>query len=485
MNAQAEHVNDQVAAMEPPAATPEKSPEEIALEEALAREYLERERDASRERHDKLEALNDRHRREVDDFQRPESTAEVRKAIEAQYKNLQAGARHSLVAQELARRQETLERRHLTERQQLVGRTPLTFARFLEQKFVDPTLTGERRRVAKRLHAEAQPAAGLAGERTGDMSPVVLEGLTATVGAEKDGLVPVHYERDHKRVITDRGDRLDVHETSDQEIEAALRIAAQKFDLEAGLDLTGNEEFRTRAAEIAGRLGYKVQNPDLQSAWQAGRAKATEMSSGAADITGQADVLARVADADSARAAATPGTGPADGTGPASRTGSAEAGIGRAQEADASQAARNELPRTAEEAQPAASSGAGVGTRVNMAGEFLLQRLKPHQIRVIESLGRGETVPLYLSASLRGRASEPDLVTDAGGLTDDGRLIYARLLERQAAEREQSRLEQQQLLTRNEDQTLEAAEHERELAENAHDLADYGSSAATEADVGL
>ncbi|MGC8468378.1 MAG: LPD7 domain-containing protein, partial [Acetobacteraceae bacterium] len=47
-------------------------------------------------------------------------------------------------------------------------------------------------------------------------------------------------------------------------LKPALRIAAQKFDLEAGLDLTGGEEFRTRAAEIAGRLGYKVQNPDLQ-----------------------------------------------------------------------------------------------------------------------------------------------------------------------------------------------------------------------------
>ncbi|EQD53876.1 DNA primase, partial [mine drainage metagenome] len=159
-----------------------------------------------------------------------------------------------------------------------MGRTPLTFARFLEQKFADPNLTDERRRVAKRLHDEAQPAVGLTGERTGDMSPAVLEGLAATFGAEKDGLVPVHYERDHKRVITDRGDRLDVHETSDQEIEAALRIAAQKFDLEAGLDLTGGEEFRNRAAEIAGRLGYKVQNPDLQTAWQAGRAKATEIN---------------------------------------------------------------------------------------------------------------------------------------------------------------------------------------------------------------
>ncbi len=479
MNAQAEHVNDQMAAMDQPAAAAEKSPEEVALEEALAREYLERERDASHARHEKLDALHERHRREVEDFQRPETTAEVRKEIETQYKNLQAGARHSLVAQELARRQETLERRHLAERQQLMGRTPLTFARFLEQKFVDPTLTGERRRVAKRLHAEAQPAAGLTGDRAGDMSPVVLEGLTATLGAEKDGLVPVHYERDHKRVITDRGDRLDVHDPSDQEIEAALRIAAQKFDLETGLDLTGNEEFRTRAAEIAGRLDYKVQNPDLQAAWQAGRAKATEITSAEADITGQAEVLGRVAEADKAGGADAPGTGPADGTG------AAEAAIGRAQEADASRAPREELSRTAEEAQSPASTGALAGPRVNMAGEFLLQRLKPHQIRVIESLGRGETVPLYLSASLRGRASEPDLVTDAGSLTDDGRLIYARLLERQAAESEQSRLEQQQLLTRNEDQALEAADHEREVAENAHDLTDYGASATAEADVGL
>ena len=465
MNAQAEHVNDQMAATEQPATAAAKAPEEIALEEAIAREYLERERDASRARHDKLEALNDRHRREVEEFQRPETTADVRKEIESQYKNLQAGARHSLVAQELARRQETLERRHLTERQQLTGRTPLTFARFLEQKFADPTLTGERRRVAKRLHDEAQPVAGFTGDRTGDMSAVVLDGLSATFGAEKDGLVPVHYERDHKRVITDRGDRLDVHETSDQEIEAALRIAAQKFDLDAGLDLTGGEEFRMRAAEIAGRLGYKVQNPDLQAAWQAGHAKAAEMSP-AADITGQAAVLARVAEVDNAR------------TGAAAGTGAAEAAIGRVQEAGAALAARHELPRAAEEAQPVASAAVGGPVRVNMAGEFLLQRLKPHQIRVIESLGRGETVPLYQSASLRGRASEPDLVTEEGGLTEDGQRVYDRLIER-------SRLEQQQLLTRNEDQALEEADHERELAENAHDLADYGSSATAEADVGL
>ena len=465
MNAQAEHVNDQMAATEQPAAAVVKAPEEIALEEAIAREYLERERDASRARHDKLEALNDRHRREVEEFQRPETTADVRKEIESKYKNLQAGARHSLVAQELARRQETLERRHLTERQQLTGRTPLTFARFLEQKFADPTLTGERRRVAKRLHDEAQPVAGFTGDRTGDMSAVVLDGLSATFGAEKDGLVPVHYERDHKRVITDRGDRLDVHETSDQEIEAALRIAAQKFDLDAGLDLTGGEEFRMRAAEIAGRLGYKVQNPDLQAAWQAGHAKAAEVSP-AADITGQAAVLARVAEVDNAR------------TGAAAGTGAAEAAIGRVQEAGAALAARHELPRAAEEAQPAASAAVGGPVRVNMAGEFLLQRLKPHQIRVIESLGRGETVPLYQSASLRGRASEPDLVTEEGGLTEDGQRVYDRLIER-------SRLEQQQLLTRNEDQALEEADHERELAENAHDLADYGSSATAEADVGL
>ena len=471
MNAQAEHVNDQMAATEQPAAAVVKAPEEIALEEAIAREYLERERDASRARHDKLEALNDRHRREVEEFQRPETTADVRKEIESQYKNRQAGARHSLVAQELARRQETLERRHLTERQQLTGRTPLTFARFLEQKFADPTLTGERRRVAKRLHDEAQPVAGFTGDRTGDMSAVVLDGLSATFGAEKDGLVPVHYERDHKRVITDRGDRLDVHETSDQEIEAALRIAAQKFDLDAGLDLTGGEEFRMRAAEIAGRLGYKVQNPDLQAAWQAGHAKAAEMSP-AADITGQAAVLARVAEVDNARTGAAAGTGPADGTG------AAEAAIGRVQEAGAALAARHELPRAAEEAQPVASAAVGGPVRVNMAGEFLLQRLKPHQIRVIESLGRGETVPLYQSASLRGRASEPDLVTEEGGLTEDGQRVYDRLIER-------SRLEQQQLLTRNEDQALEEADHERELAENAHDLADYGSSATAEADVGL
>lgn len=82
----------------------------------------------------------------------------------------------------------------------------------------------------------------------------------------------VDYMRGMLVAVTDTGARLDVKRSDDRDIEAALKIAAQKFDLDKGLMLTGDMAFKRRAAEIAGRLGYKLQNaePEVLMAYRKG-----------------------------------------------------------------------------------------------------------------------------------------------------------------------------------------------------------------------
>lgn len=82
----------------------------------------------------------------------------------------------------------------------------------------------------------------------------------------------VDYMRGMLVAVTDTGARLDVKRNDDRDIEAALKIAAQKFDMDKGLMLTGDLSFKRRAAEIAGRLGYKLQNaePEVLMAYRKG-----------------------------------------------------------------------------------------------------------------------------------------------------------------------------------------------------------------------
>lgn len=117
--------------------------------------------------------------------------------------------------------------------------------------------------------AKKAPDAGVEGLEKTPPKKVVLADLAHVV--EKDGSVT--YKRGMFTAIHDRGTRLDVKKTDDRDIEAALKIAAQKFDLQKGLMLTGDAAFKVRTAEIAGRLGLPLQNsePEVLMAWKKGR----------------------------------------------------------------------------------------------------------------------------------------------------------------------------------------------------------------------
>lgn len=117
--------------------------------------------------------------------------------------------------------------------------------------------------------AEKAPDPGLEGFSRRPAPNIVLADLHAREG--KDGVM--EYTRGLTVAVRDVGDRLDVRKTDDRDIEAALKIAAQKFDMDKGLLLTGDAAFKVRAAEIAGKLGYPLQNtePEILRAWMKGK----------------------------------------------------------------------------------------------------------------------------------------------------------------------------------------------------------------------
>ena len=117
--------------------------------------------------------------------------------------------------------------------------------------------------------AEKTPDPGLDGFSQKIAPNIVLADLQAREG--KDGVM--EYTRGLTVAVRDVGDRLDVRKTDDRDVEAALKIAAKKFDVDKGLLLTGDTAFKVRAAEISGKLGYPLQNtePEVLRAWMQGK----------------------------------------------------------------------------------------------------------------------------------------------------------------------------------------------------------------------
>ena len=141
---------------------------------------------------------------------------------------------------------------------------PRKWPDFLQEKSLkdgDPTI------AALLEEAQQSPEPSFEGASDGQARPV-LSDLTYKI--DRDG---VHYQRGGKEVLLDTGPRLNVKKLDDRDIEAALRIAGQKFDVNQGLVLVGDAAFKMRSAEIAGRLGLPVQghDPVIQAAWAKGR----------------------------------------------------------------------------------------------------------------------------------------------------------------------------------------------------------------------
>lgn len=178
-----------------------------------------------------------------------------------------ADAHASLWALEKARRLEPLSRRHDRERNETVDgvQKPPAWADWLR---------GQDSETARQLLAEIETereagrSNGIEGQAPERLRPLSLEGIAGRWDAKHE---QVEYRRGEDCVFTDTGPRIEVAGTEELDVEAALRLAEQKFEPGSPLTLTGDDAFKDRTARVAARLGIAIKNPELQAAWEEDR----------------------------------------------------------------------------------------------------------------------------------------------------------------------------------------------------------------------
>ena len=334
-------------------------------------------------------------------------------------KSGQAKPNDPVQAFDVAKQVEHLQKTQAAERKTVASGLPMvpTLREFLEPQ-------AERDPVAARMLEEEKARhpsqESIRGKQTAELEPKVLEGLTHEV--EDGPPKSVHYARDGEKVMSDRGERVDLYHVDDREIESALRLAEQKFDMDKGLQLTGSREFQERAAEIAGRMGLKVQNPELQHTWQVGRIQTMQRDELAEDV--------RL-------------TAPAVGRGSV-------------------------------EAAKAAPENRGGDSRIytvdtqSMQAEALLSKMDIHGWDALDLASRFEPLTPEQRTLLQGQDEQSRLIDDKDHLTPLGERVSERMWTKIESEREQL---QQQLRTRNIDEDLKKEQDQEKALERTEDKA--------------
>ncbi len=375
---------------------------EEAPEERLLRQYREATAPQREARAKALRELDGRHREEQGALF--DALGQLRSEKERELAPMAEEHRKSLIALEIAKRVEALHKTQAGSRKDLAAQMPPvpSLRNFLEERAgSDPAAA---RMLEEEVRREGQ-AESIRGRRTGEHEPVTLEGLTWELDTSDPNGKAVHYLRDGERVMSDRGERLDVYKVEDREIEAALRLAEQKYDMETGLVLTGSRGFQGRAAEIAGRIGIKVRNEELQAAWRAGRQQAMQE-----DLQGEDPP--------------------------------APAGI------ESGQSPARDLDQASQE---------------HFLAEGVLARMQPAAWSALEKAGQRQGLSPDEREVLH-RECRADLVDGEDRLTPLGEVVHARMQARIEAEREQI---QQQLRSRNVNEEMEQRRGEEKAAEGA------------------
>ncbi|OYV32119.1 MAG: relaxase/mobilization nuclease, partial [Thiomonas sp. 20-64-5] len=171
----------------------------------------------------------------------------------------------SLWALKAAQEREALQKRQAAERKALSARLPRqeVWRKWLEQQAErgDEAALAALRGIRYREQRNKNKAVdGIEGEELDPLRKLTLAGLEAQVDAKRQ--LVLYRGADGREKFTDTGPRIVMHDKSDESLEAALRMAAQKFG--SKVDITGNAEFRERAARQAVRLGIEVVDADLQ-----------------------------------------------------------------------------------------------------------------------------------------------------------------------------------------------------------------------------
>jgi hypothetical protein len=174
----------------------------------------------------------------------------------------------SLFAYRAAQRREELQKRHALERRAMAVevRRSLDWRTWLEKQAeqgdeaAKAALRGIRYRE-QRKSKRYREQDGIEGEELDPLRKLTVAALQAEIDHKRQ--LVIYRGQDGREKFTDTGPRIVMHDKSEDSLEAALRIAAQKYG--GKVDITGSSEFRERAARQAVRLGITVANDDLQA----------------------------------------------------------------------------------------------------------------------------------------------------------------------------------------------------------------------------
>ncbi|MHB1514485.1 MAG: TraI/MobA(P) family conjugative relaxase [Acidiferrobacteraceae bacterium] len=219
--------------------------------------------------------LTDRHRRERDALRANLAARRTVFRAEQTTAGVPPKLTRALWAFTAAQEREQLQKRHAAERGQIrnLPRSQV-WRQWLEQQAKQGDTAAQA--ALRGIHYQEQrnrnkQRNGMEGEELEPLQPV-LSSLHAEVDRHRQR---VDYRDDTGRLLfTDIGPRIEVHDTGNTTLEAALRVAAQKFG--GSVDITGSADFREQAARTAARLGIGVRDPDLQPLWHQERQRVLE-----------------------------------------------------------------------------------------------------------------------------------------------------------------------------------------------------------------
>ncbi len=240
----------------------------------LHERFLREQQALTSKRKEKRQALQKRHQQERGALYR------ATRSRRAEYRIAQkAAGTHPKIAAALwafmaAQEKEVMQKRQVSERRELSNRIPGTqvWREWLEQQAAQgdevakAALRGLRYREQRKKNQEKN---GIEGEDLYPLRPVLV-GLKVEVDEKKMRIL--YRSEDGCNLFTDSGPRIDVHDKANETLEAALRVAAQKFG--GSISITGSAEFRKQATRMAARLGIAVRDEDLKALWENNRSRA-------------------------------------------------------------------------------------------------------------------------------------------------------------------------------------------------------------------
>jgi hypothetical protein len=251
--------------------------ERQAERDALAQRFAAGEAERSAAAKKRREELRARHAAERANLRERLKTERAAARTEMRSQGIDTRTADALFAFKAAAAREQMTKRQRDERQALSAELSrgMVWRRWVESQAAagdepaQAALRGILYRERRRRRAETNGIEGDAVDPLEALHERLRKGpddlVLATLSAERDKRGQyITYRRTATgaTAFVDRGPRIDMLSQENAALEAALRIASEKYG--GRVLLTGSAEFQERAARMAARLGIRVTNSDLQ-----------------------------------------------------------------------------------------------------------------------------------------------------------------------------------------------------------------------------